>query len=106
MHGINELNGDSGEIVSPLYPSKFFAHSTETTAPSWRITVESGATIYFRFSVFELEIDGWSSTHSCLSTLTGLYGRLFKLSSYKELHFSAVSNNCVGTAIYFNQFLV
>ena len=69
VHGVNEINGDSGEIVSPLFPSPFFARNGENQIPSWRITVESGATIYVRFSVFELEINGFSSSHECLSTV-------------------------------------
>ena len=60
MHGVNEINGDSGEIVSPLFPSPFFARNGVNPIPSWRVTVESGATIYVRFRVFELEINGFS----------------------------------------------
>ena len=57
VHGVNEINGDSGEIVSPLFPSPFFARNGANPIPSWRVTVESGATIYVRFrSVFSMKL--------------------------------------------------
>ena len=54
---MNEITGDSGEIVSPLFPSTYIITSGQQvlhTEPSWRITVDAGAKILVQFSVFEI----------------------------------------------------
>ena len=67
MYGLNEIEGDSGEIVSPLFPSMYFM-SSEHALSKYRIVVEDNAKIHIVFSVFEVEDNGFGS-HDCLSTL-------------------------------------
>ena len=67
VYDTNEITGEAGEIVSPMFPSTYFSHM-DHASPSWRITVDSGANIMVRFSVFEVEVNGFEN-HDCLSTL-------------------------------------
>ena len=68
VYGANELTGDTGDIVSPLYPSSYIPSIGLYVDSSWRITVDSGFKIRIRFSVFEIEVNGFYG-EDCLSTL-------------------------------------
>lgn len=63
---MSELSGDSGEIVSPLFPTAYF-HDPAHDRPSWRITVDEGTKIHIQMLIFELEMDQYSNAHGCLS---------------------------------------
>ena len=72
VYEVNEITGNSGSIVTPLYPSAFIpipGHSD----PSWRITVDSGSTVMIQFSTFEIEMQSMSGHYQvanghCLAT--------------------------------------
>ena len=97
VYGANELTGDTGDIVSPLYPSSYIPSIGLYVDSSWTITVDSGFKIrirqifrfhekrkknqlqnililisrifiFFRFSVFEIEVNGFYG-EECLSTI-------------------------------------
>ena len=72
VYGQNEITGDSGQIVSPLFPSMAFLQPGQSTF-TWVITVDQGATIYINFEVFEIEVNGYED-HGCLSELIILDG--------------------------------
>ena len=48
VYGANELTGDTGDIVSPLYPSSYIPSIDLYVDSSWRITVDSGFKIRIR----------------------------------------------------------
>lgn len=45
----------------------YFSHPNDQS-PTWRITVEEGATIYLRFTNFEVEVNAFGN-HDCLSSV-------------------------------------
>ena len=48
VYGANELTGDTGDIVSPLYPSSYIPSIGLYVDSSWTITVDSGFKIRIR----------------------------------------------------------
>ena len=67
VHG-NELFGASGVIASPMFPHTYFTDGRPDTEISWRITVDDGLVVNFRFDVFEIESSVYV-TNECLSNL-------------------------------------
>ena len=67
MYGTSELSGDSGVVVSPLFPHAFFLTDGHPN-PSWRINVQAGSIVQVSFELFEVEVNGFGN-HDCLSSL-------------------------------------
>ena len=65
VYGQTEISGDSGQIVSPLFPA---IAVTGHGVSSWIITVDEDSTIFIDFDTFELEVNGYEDG-GCLSEL-------------------------------------